>query len=44
MIRLEALGSRKLNNNQIGIKPGMGHCIHWLNPLLLKCGKQLCPV
>gem|GEM_PF-5594838 len=45
MIRLETLGSIKLNNHQIGNqKPSMGYCIRWLNPLLLKCGKQLCPV
>lgn len=44
MIRLETLGSIKLNNHQIGTKPSMGHSIHWLNPLLLKCEKQLCPV
>lgn len=36
----------KQNNKTIkfGQKPGVDRCIRWLNPLLLKCGKQLCPV
>ena len=38
MYLVQTLGSTQLHKQFA--KPSMDYCIHWLNSLLLKCGKR----